>query len=322
MVSQNRICRIIHLILIAIVAVIVAASLSACDKEEEETPKDVREYLIEVMEEYNSRNNVSVTGKVTIDEETAVSAAYDKSKKIIDYTYGDRSYRYAFGTYYLKKDDGYVIKETGANYTRALKSVPFNLSLYKYDPDYVYDVQYDEDKNIVISFYKLGVVRSFGSDLNVAGGTFTIFIEDGKASSSRLDTILTDNNKKKRYSAEYVYGEGAPQADVKVLPTDEIAYADYAIKEIDLHSADKTLHSSLQDRDLGVTIKSIPIDADKINGVFCIKTENYVTLNIVYSAPLVIEHVHSSVNTVAITYDNNYAVTQIVINENNRYYLA
>ena len=322
MVPQNRLFKTIYLILIVTVAILLSVTLSACAKEKEEPPKDVREYLIEVMEEFNSRNNVSISGKVTIAEETAVSAVYDKANKIIDYTYGDKSYRYVDGTYYLKKEDGYVIKETDGNYTRAIKSVPFNLALYKYDPDYVYDVQYDADKNIVISFYKLGVVRSFGSDLNVAGGTFTIFIEENKAASSRLDTILTDKNKKKRYSAEYVYGIGSPQTDIKVLPTDEVEYADFAIRSIDAHNENKTIHSSLQDRDLGVNIKSIPVDADKINRVFCIQTEEYVTLNIVYSAPTLIEHVHSSVSAVAITYDSDYNVTQIVINENNRYYLA
>ena len=310
------------LVLIAVIAVSFCLTLTACDKvKNPEVKKDVIVYLNEILTDFNNKNTLSLSGKITTDTEKTVTAAYDKKDMILDYTYGADSYHYADSTLFFRKENGYVIKETDVTFTKAMKAIPFNLSQYKYDADHVYAVDYDGD-NVVISFYKHGVARSFNTDLEVTGGSFTIIIEDGTIKSTVLSTVITDNGKKKNYVAEYAYSDGEPIRNVAVAPSDDLNYATYAINAIDAHNQGKTIHTLTQNQDRGVTIKSIPLTPASITNVFCIKTANYVTVNIVYASPVLIEMVHSSVETVKITFDENYTDVQIVINDGNHYHLA
>ena len=294
--------------------------LTSCNKEEVVT-KDAATYLQEILEDFKGKEGFSVAGKVTYDIETNINASFDVKNKVVDYKIDDTEYRYCDGYLFNKDGENYKVSETGTNYTRVNKNIPFNLSMFKYDADKVYAVEYDGD-NIVVSFYKAGVARSFNSDLDVAGGSFTIVIADGKVTSTVLSTTLTKNGKQRSYVAEYSYGEKQDAINITIVPSDDLKYAIYALDKMGTKNAGKTIHTSSQNRDLGASIKVFPTSQEKVSRVFCIKTDDYVSLNIVYNSPTLVEMVHSSVESVQITFDKSYAVTQIIINEGNRYYLS
>ena len=320
MVSQSNVIKKFCICAAMIIMAVFCLILSSCDKQEV-AKKDAVIYLQEILEDFNNKDGFSVAGKVTYEKETEYTASFDVKNKVVDYKVDDERYRYTDGYLFAKDGESYKVSETGSNYTRANKNIPFNLSLFKYDADKVYAVDYDGD-DIVVSFYKSGVAKSFNSDLDVTGGSFTLVISDGKVTSTVLSTTLTKNGKQKSYVAEYSYGEKEDLADITVSPSDDVRYAIYALDKMGTKNAGKTIHTSSQNRDLGASIKVFPTSQDKVNRVFCIKTDDYVSLNIVYNSPTLIEMVHSSVESVQITFDKYYAVTQIIINEGNRYYLS
>ena len=306
-----------------LVIIVIAACMLlcvSCDKAEEaQVEADV--FLQELLSSFGEINAIHIEGKVTANEEITISADYEKDKKKLSYTIDDATCRYEKTYLFNKVGNNYTVAKSNTTFGKELQNLPFNLANFTYNEDYVLGVRYGEN-SIVVSFYNKGVMRSFDSSISASGGTFTIYYKDHTVTSTVLNTTATISNKEEAYSARYDYTTGESLPDFVVTPTDTIEYAIYALNRLSAANDGETLHSSSQNHDLGVGIKVFPLSSDKVSRVFCIKTDDYINLNIVYNSPVLIEMVHSSVESVQITYDSLYDVNLIIINDGNRYTLS
>lgn len=284
------------------------------------------ETLLTLLADFEEIGCYSVSGKITKNNEnpTDVSFVADRESKKIKLISGEKTYDY-YATYLMETTDKTVVSKIGTTYAETLKDLaPFVLNTFVYDKNYRGEV-YKTDGKIIVTFLNKGVKKSFDSSLNIDGGVLTIGYKDGVITDSILTTKLTENGVSVPIYARYAYGT-ANSEDIGgvpfVTPTDSLNYASYAMNILCEMYADKTLRTVAGKKDTGVSLKAIPVTAATVSSVTAITNENYVTVVIVYSKKQIIPGLSSAVESFRITFDENYAVNGININEGIRFDLA
>ena len=309
------------LILFVLACCIMLVSCSAPTVKE----PSAEETLITLLANFEEKSCHRVSGKITKNNEnpTAVSFIADRENKKINLVTDGKTYDY-YATYLMETTDKTVVAKTDTTYAETLKSLaPFVLNSFVYDKNYRGEV-YKTDGKIIVTFLNKGVKKSFDSTLNINGGVLAIGYRDGVITDSILTTSLTENGVSVPYYARYEYGT-ADSGDIgnapSVTPGDNLNYASYAMNVLSELNVGKTLRTVSGKKDTGVSLKSIPVTAATVSSVTAITNENYITLVITYSKKQIIPGLSSSVESFRITFDENYVVNGININEGIRFIL-
>ncbi len=283
------------------------------------------ETLITLLANFEEIGCYCVSGKITKNNEnpTAVSFVADRENKRIELVSDGKTYDY-YATYLMETTDKTVVSKINTTYAETLRTLaPFVLNSFTYDKNNRGEV-YKTDGKIIVTFLNKGVKKSFDSSLNIDGGVLTIGYKDGVITDSVLTTHLTENGVTVPFYARYEY-QTANSEDVGsvpfVSPTDSLNYASYAMSILSEKYVGKTLRTVAGKKDTGVSLKSIPVTAATVSSVTSITNENYVTVVITYSEKQIIPGLSSSVESFRITFDENYVVNGININEGIRFNL-
>lgn len=298
--------------------------LVSCTKPTVKEPS-AEETLLTLLANFEEISCYSVSGKITKNNEnpTAISFVADPENKKIELVSDGKTYDY-YATYLMETTDKTVVSKINTTYAETLRTLaPFVLNSFVYDKNYRGEV-YKTDGKIIVTFLNKGVKKSFDSSLNIDGGVLTIGYKDGVITDSVLTTSLTENGVSVPFYARYEYGT-ANSEDIGsvpfVTPTDSLNYASYAMSILSERYVGKTLRTVAGKKDTGVSLKSIPVTAATVSSVTAITNENYITVVITYSEKQIIPGLSSSVESFRITFDENYVVNGININEGIRFNL-
>lgn len=311
----------------AVLILIVTACcimLVSCAAPTVKTPS-AEETLIALLANFEEISCYGVSGKITKNNEnpTAVSFVADRENKKIELVSDGKTYDY-YATYLMETTDKTVVSKINTTYAETLRTLaPFVLNSFVYDKNYRGEV-YKTDGKIIVTFLNKGVKRSFDSSLNIDGGVLAIGYKDGVITDSVLTTSLTENGVTVPLYARYEYqtANGEDIGSVPfVTPTDSLNYASYAMSILSEQYVGKTLRTVAGKKDTGVSLKSVPVTAATVSSVTAITNENYITVVITYSEKQIIPGLSSSVESFRITFDENYVVNGININEGIRFNL-
>lgn len=310
---------------IACIAVIIvlALTLFACAKPT--LPQPTAEEILSVLtEKFSSSPVFTVKGKIFTDGvlSSEIAGVVDDGNKKIDLTV-DGS-RYLYGSRYLLKsgENGFNAEKADTSFVSTLSMLPFGMYDFKYNKNYRSEILRAEN-HIIITFLDKGVINTFNSSMSVSGGVFTITYDNDTITDTVLTTTLTQNGKKSQYSVHYTYESGgeAFESFPWVEPTDTLVYARYALSVLSDAYKNQTLHVASSDFNTGIPFSEIKAEAKFVKDVFVVKTDNNYSLNIIYSEKQIIVGISSGITEVQITFDTDYKISSVIINQGNRYYL-
>lgn len=299
--------------------------LTACAAPTVKQP-DPEQELVALLNGYKDVACHQIDGELYVDGKikSSVTAKTDLPEKKIALFSNGTEYIY-YARYLMKNDSGFIIEKTDTDYAETLRAfLPFVINSFSYDKNSRGEIYRTENK-IIITFLNKGVKSSFSSDLQANGGVLTIITENGAIAETTLTTTVTENGEAHTYYTHYRYrnAEYAFSDMPWIKPTDTLNYASYALNTLTSANRGKTLRAGSGKVDTGASLSAFKVSSETVSLVTAIVSDNnnYVTLVITYSVKQIIAGLSSAVEILAVTFDENYLVNSVIINEGQKYVL-
>jgi hypothetical protein len=285
--------------------------------------EDAQSIFLDGIDELLNTPYLSINSTTTINDKITNynGIIYDNMSQA-KITTDDTTYYYFGGIRFMGDSDGVSIVDY-ITYPSLLDLMGTTLLNFSYDSSNISSIEKIDDV-IFVRFIGIGTQYSFGLDLEFYGGTFSVFLDEGKITKTILSSSYISNKITYSYNNITEYGscEKLWDSSPKVLPSENAMYANYLLTKLSEKNSTTTFHLSSNDYDTTTAVEEIVKTESLISSVFIISDDSIHTITITYTTSQIILGLGSAITEVEICYNDDYELLYMYINSGNKYYLS
>ncbi len=306
--------KLIKLVCLLLVLTLPLAVFAGCTNQPEETPLSTIAQL-DVLLNALQNNTQKISGSLTYEGQATqifdgvISRSDLKLSLIVD----DVDYYYSGRVLLKSSNNKYFVENSDTTLAEQKNLIPYNLLYFDYSENNSNNIFMGKN-TIGISFANRGAVLSFHSDLEVSEGLLSLYFIDNKILTS-IFTAKDSSGKKIVATYNYQQSEYVWNKAPEVTPLGTLNYANYLIALLSQKYEGYTIHTK-DNYNTDASIGDISTEKVKtVTSVDITEENKYYSLTLTYTTKVMIVGIGSAITTLTLTYDKEYTVSSIRINQ-------